>query len=480
MPDEARQTDRDRRDSRRAELAETIYRLFETAVTEESGDAEIAAAADDESDRLRSLGEDLPGDVSVLFHEGGIFVNGELLKSDRDTYENFADLEAFLAKFRCNEIALAAGFSRDDVEELMRTFREMERHPLSVTEPVEPNERLRIHYIKPAERVGLLEPLTGRRPLEVRIARYYGACLQTLRAFHRRDRDDKQSHIRGIKRIAQVLVHLSGRSRPAMLSLTGMPESQDEFCGVVLNSAILALLMARRLTGRIEVLRRICFAALTIDAANRPDREEPPLPGQGERQTAAESAATVFRSARTADEANRRALAVHETHTLLEQGTAAAPYDSTLEPKIETLIITVARRYTYLSAERPETQRRPHPDEVVQSLLKQAETRVERVAVHLLVDTLGLFTQGMPVELSSGWRAIVVSAADHITNFHLPTVRLARAPDGEWIAPRDVDLTHAAADDTYGYVARRIDAADDERLLDLQRKVLEEEPLRPE
>ncbi|MFB6374821.1 MAG: hypothetical protein ABEN55_17250, partial [Bradymonadaceae bacterium] len=358
MPDAERQSDGDDSEMLRVSIAETIYGLYRTAVD----DGDPGTAADRATDKLGRLADQLSGAISMLFHEGGIYINGQLLRADRATYEKFAALDTFLAKFRCNEIALSREYTREDVEQLMETLRGMDRRPLSVTEPIEPNDRLRIHYVQPADRVGLLEPLTGRRPLEVRIARYYAACLQTLRVFHDRASADKQESIRGIKRIAQVLVHLSGRSRPVMLSLTGMPDSQDEFCGVVLNSAILALLMARRLTGRVDVLRRICFASLTVDAADRSDLGEQRLTGQGERQSAAASAATAFRSSRTVDETNRRAIAIHETHHLLADGTAELPYSEDIDPKIETLICELARRYTYLSARDPSADRARSPD----------------------------------------------------------------------------------------------------------------------
>ncbi len=476
MTTTGRQTDREERGDRaRAVL---VRRLFEAAVDEQIDDTALEQTAAEIAGQLEAAGDTPPAGLSILFHDGGIYVDRQLLRADRPVYTSFRDLESFLGKFRCNEIAFEPGYSDDDVVAVAEALRRMDRHPLAVTEPIEPTDASAIRYAQPAERVGLLEPLTGQRPLEVRIARYYAACLQTLRTYHGTGGDERTAMLDEITRISQVLVHLSGRSRPAMLSLVGLREARDEFCGVVLDSAILALLMARRLTGHLATLRRICFAALTVDAANHPGRDEPRLPGQGPRRSAARSTAELLASSRTSETWHRRAVELHEIHSLLEAGPEGLAYEPERSPKIESLLVKVARRYTYLGAKPPSTVRRGTPDEIVQTMLHRADGDHELMVLHLLVDTLGLFTMGMPVALSSGWRGVVVSAAEHITNFHLPRVRLARNPDGEWVEPREVDLSNID-EETYGYVTRRLEEPGD-KMSRLQQRVLEDESLSPE
>lgn len=465
-------------DKRRRRRALLLRELFEVAVDETLADDTFDGRVAGVAERLTSSEGEESNGLSLLFHDRGIYVDGELLKADRETYESFADLESFLSKFRCNEIALAPGFAKSDVEAVAEALQQMERRPLAVTEPVEPTEASTIGYTQPAERAGLLEPLTGPRPLEVRIARYYAACLQTLRAYHDTEVTERQSMLEELKRISQVLVHLSGRSRPAMLALLGLQEARDEFCSVVLDSAILALLMARRLTGQLETLRRICFAALTVDAAQREGQNEPRLPGQGTRRSAPHTAASVLQASQTTDSSHRRAIEAHEVHTLIQSGRDALSYDPEVTPKIESLLVKVARRYIYLGAKPPSVARRGTPDEIVQTLLRQSADDSELMTLHLLVDTLGLFTMGMPVALSSGWKGIVLAAAERITDFHLPTVRLACDPDGQWVEPRDIDLKDVVDEDRYGYAARRLNDPD-ESLQALQERVLEDESLTP-
>jgi hypothetical protein len=476
MPTESR--DESTADERRRRRALLIRELFEVAVDEtlenEAFDNRVAGIAE----RLVSPGDGESDGLSLLFHERGIYVDGKLLKADRETYESFVGLESFLGKFRCNEIALESGYDGDDIEAVAEALQRMEQRPLAVTEPVEPTETSTIGYTQPAERAGLLEPLTGPRPLEVRIARYYAACLQTLRAYHGAEVSERQSMLDELKRISQVLVHLSGRSRPAMLALLGLREARDEFCSVVLDSAVLALLMARRLTGQLDTLRRISFAALTVDAAQREGGKEPRLSGQETVRSAAHTAASILQGSQTNDSSHRRAIEVHELHTLIQSGHDALSYDTGVPPKIESLLVKVARRYTYLGAKPPSVARRGTPDEIVQTLLRQAEDDSELMALHLLVDTLGLFTLGMPVALSSGWKGVVLAASDRITDYHLPTIRLACNPDGEWVESTDVDLKTVVDEDRYGYVARRLDDPD-KSLQTLQRRVLEDESLTP-
>lgn len=452
-------------------FSRAVYQIFRVSILEDRGAEYVNHISTEATGQLQHiLKRELPR-LSLLFHHGGIFANGILLKAGRSMYQDLDKVEAFLAKFRCNEIVIDEGLERSDVTTLIDTLRQMERGRAGAAEPITISDNITLRYANPGERLGVLEPLTGQRPLEVRIARYYAACLRTLRQFSRDEGPQRFALLRDVKRIAQVLVHLSGRSRPAMLSLTGLPVSQDEPAGVVLNSAILAVLMARRLTGRIDILRRICFAALVVDH-HQANVDAP----EGESsETPAANASAILRNARPGKTAIRRAIATYEANYLIEHGPSDLPYDDDISPKVETLLVQVARRYTRLAARPRDEQRRRPPNEIIQAILERSETQSERVVLHLLVDTLGLFTRAMPVELSSGWRGVVLESTNHITDFHLPRVRLARTPEGDKIEPRDVDLAEELDEEEYGYVLRRVET-DDAYLDEIVESMIGEKP----
>ena len=447
-------------------IVRQIYRIFDAAVFEHLDSPVLDRTIGQASERLHRLVEKRTSDISLLFHERGIFVDGVLLRADRDDYETFTEIGGFLAERGWNEIVIDPEVGREEFHELVEVLRELidagEDQHQQERESIEPTAHIDLRQRSPSERLGIFEPLTGERPLEVRIARYYSACITTLRVFYRARHTNRAELLRDVKRIAQILVHLSGRSRPAMLALTGLKAVQGEPAGVVLNGAILSVLMARRLTGSIDTLRRICYAALFVPEISA--SREPASSALGQRNPA-RTALSVLQSSDGRLTQQRRAVVAYELETLLEQGPSGLRYSGGLEPKVDSVLVEIARRYARYIGSGEGT----NPSEAVQEIFRGSQISSQRIVLHLLVDTLGLFTRGMPVELSSGWRGLVLEAKEHITDFHVPTVRLGCMPDGDAVEPTDVDLADAIEE--YGYVVRRLDDGSDSRLAELRREL---------
>jgi serine/threonine protein kinase len=447
-------------DWRRA-FAGEIYRLFRVAVFEEADAQTRKKFTGEFLSRVDKLFQLAPDRLSILFTDNRILVDGLPLKGSASSYEALRSVGDFLDRFDCNKLSLEQGVDEEDIGALLEVLGRMNEGASDLEAPFEVGSRVRIEQTDPAVRYGMVEPLVGEEPIETRMGEYYAACVTTLGQFARTSPEERTEWLAPLKRMNQTWVRLSGRSRASTLALTGFDETGADPAAIVLDSTLLSILMARRLTGRTDALRRIGFAALAVDfvGPNRDDR-------MTQWNSAAQGAAAILANARTDDDTLRRAVTAFEIGRRFDNDPSELPYDDTT-PKVETLLVGIAREFTAmaagLGAEDDAT-----PREIVESISKSKNLRVERYLLHLLVDTLGLFTRGMPVELSSRWRGVVLSSNDHITAFHLPRVRLMRNPDGERVSPVEVDLAKELDGGEYGYVVRRLEDIDSQEASNIE------------
>ena len=447
-------------DWRRAFSGE-IYRLFRVAVFEETDARAREKFTGEFLNRVDKLFQLAPDRLSILFTEHRILVNGLPLEGSASSYKALRSVADFLDRFDCNHLSFEQGVDEADIDALLELLHRMSEETSELEAPFEPGSRVRLEQTDPAVRYGMVEPLVGEEPIETRMGKYYAACVTTLGQFTRTSPEERTEWLAPLKRMSQTWVRLSGRSRASTLALTGLEETGTNPAAIVLDSTLLSILMARRLTGRTGVLRRITFAALAVDfvGPNRDDR-------MTRWNSAAQVASAILANARTDDDPLRRAVTAFEIGRRFDNDPSELPYDETT-PKVETLLVGIAREYTAMAAGLG-ADSDATPREIVESSSKSKNLRVERYLLHLLVDTLGLFTRGMPVELSSRWRGVVLSSNDHVTDFHLPRVRLVRNPDGERVSPIEVDLAEELEGGEYGYVLRRLEDIDSQEASNIE------------
>ncbi len=453
-------------DWRRA-FAGEVYRLFRVAVFEETEPDRRDEFTRAFHRRVRKLLELASNRLTVIFAEDRILVDGLPLRGSTSSYEALWSVAEFLDPFDCNAITVEGDLEAGDVEALVDLLDELAGDEAPSEPPLEPSPRVRLHRADPADRLGMVDPLVGDEPIETRMGRYYAGCVTTLRQFLRTTPAERGEWLSTLKRMSQTWVRLSRRSRGATLALTGL-RGDDTSPGrdaarIVLDSTLLAVSMARRLTGRTETLRRIGFGALCADFDLRTDDDS-----TLRWHSAAECASALLANARTDDATLRRAVGVFEIGRLFDNHPEELPYRESIKPRVETLLVGIAREYVARSAGIG-AEAGASPRAIVESISEGKTLRVERYLLHLLVDTLGLFTRGMPVKLSSGWRGVVLASNDHVTDFHLPEVRLVRNPDGERVSSFDLDLAEAIEkSEGYGYVVRRLEDVDDEEASNIE------------
>lgn len=435
-------------DSRLA-LVRSLERLFDAS---RRGDQRIPQAAVALSGAVVNHTDDEQDATFICFHDAAVYVDTELLRAPTPLYEKLVEIEQTLGRVGRNEIVLARSLSDGDAEALARWFREAEDHPDDAEPTGPPTSRVAIRSVDPAVYLGVVDPRSPDRPTEERVAAFYAGARSVLEEFDRMAVPDDRK-LDEFRRVGRGLISLTGRARATILALATRNEMSDDRYSLALDTAILALLMARRLTGSIPTLENICAAAISagLDASG-PDRPS-------------DSAASLLRGSRIDHHTLQRAIAAFEARTATDTGLEKEDALEALS-SVDSRLVGTAFRYLALSRHGDTT-----PDDVIDHLRDRADTDVEQAVLRLLLDTLGLFTSGMPVELSSGWRGVVVEAGKHTTDFQRPEIRMGRKPDGERIPPFDVDLGTPDSLESYGHVVRRFRIEDDPHLEQIRRSV---------
>jgi hypothetical protein len=121
---------------------------------------------------------------------------------------------------------------------------------------------------------------------------------------------------------------------------------------------------------------------------------------------------------------------------------------------------------------KPSMSERRAPADVFDTLLEEADSKVERAVVQLVMETLAFYERGAIVETSEGWRGVVVQPGERMSNFPRPVVRMVRDGNNNAIEPQDLDLSDPDIDfKRFGLVRRQLRNVKDERLLEVARQL---------
>ena len=113
-------------------------------------------------------------------------------------------------------------------------------------------------------------------------------------------------------------------------------------------------------------------------------------------------------------------------------------------------VISVTSSFAALVSDRPFREARDEHESILE-LLKGRDTLYDATVLKALIANLSIYPLGSYVELSNGYRGMVVETSDDSPR--APIVRLMRSPDGE----RYVDQPHVRTIDTDYRIARSLD-----------------------
>lgn len=395
--------------------------------------------------------------VSVLFAHKAIFVAGQLLKGSRSAYEAATELGELLERLGGSDLYIQRDVTREELlafaEQISHSYRSAAGSFRS------PTPKIRLRQVADNARLrGLeLEDLTP----EQRIIRTYASAVVIMRRFF----DDLQASRyilpRRIKRIAQSLVDLSEGSTPAFLGVTEVRNANFDEAGRAVNTAILAVSMAREVTQDRAILSQIAMAGMMHDVA-RPramalaQGAGPAMPGmQGpttlsedqEDRLAAGAAAVLTALGRVNEPSITRTVLTFEALWLRRQTWLGPVYWGARAPTLHAKLIAIARRYNDLLTPEPGLLP-PTPDFAVASLSEELKDPQDRTALRMLVSALGLLPMGTIVQLTTGEVAEVVRGPKGPGE--KARVRVVADKNGHQVQPVEIEL----AQDPHRHVAR--------------------------
>lgn len=385
--------------------------------------------------------------VSVMFAHKAIFVAGQLLKGSRGAYEAATELGELFERLGGSDLYIQRDVTREELlafaEQISSSYRS------SAGSFQSPTPKIRLRAVADNARLrGLeLEDLTP----DQRIVRMYASAVVIMRRFFEDLQASRYILPRRIKRIAQSLVDLSDGSTPAFLGVTEVRNANFDEAGRAVNTAILAVSMAREVTQDRAILSQIAMAGMMHDVA-RPramalsQAAGPAMPGmQGpsvlsedqEDRLAAGAAAVLTALGRVNEPSITRTVLTFEALWLRRQTWLGPVYWGARAPTLHAKLIAIARRYNDLLTPEPGLLP-PTPDYAVAALSEELKEASDRTVLRMLVSALGLLPMGTVVQLATGEVAEVIRGPKGPGE--KPRVRLVMDQNGQQLQPAEIEL----------------------------------------
>ncbi len=445
-----------------ARLVNAIYRLIKACQIHAENNAAVAQVVDFVVSAVKEYAQraNVP-QAAILFTTNAVFVNRQMLRASRETYQLALELGQILEPCGVTEVTLAITTTPAEVAEFGRVVADFVREGKQSTRLTEGGwEGVRLRKVQ-----GLTFSTNLSPP--VKAARTYAAALMIVRGFYDQLRQGKYELRQGIKRVAQKLVSQNDAGGRLLLSIAAAPPADADRAGLALSSAIIALAMASQLTDDRTLLSALASAALLVDVGR------PRLTGYEEeggpravRRLNAEEEELVPTSSLVALAALgkfhppnlTRAVVVHEALLLRDGG---VPHAGKRQPSLMGRILAMARAFAELRV--PKGTAAPLAiDDALQVLEGQARDTTDRTLIKLLIGSLGIFPAGTMVELSTGEMGVVLATPTLPVDFARPPVRILYDASAQLLEqPIDLDL---AAPPKPGeparYVKRPIDTTD--------------------
>ena len=387
--------------------------------------------------------------LNVLFADRVVLIGGQLLKGSRAAYESATDLGEILAACGGAELTIARDVTSKDLkafaDALSTAFRSRKGQAF-----VSPSAKIRLRSVSDAARRRGID--LDHLPFEKRVVRTYASAVVIMRRFFDDLRAGRYTLPRRLKRVAQSLVDLSAGNTPSYLGVTEVRNQNHDDAGRAVNTAILAVAIARQLGADRVLLAQLAMAAMLHDVA-RPRALG--LPGKGSGQLSnfaprmtedaedrlpAGTAAVLTALGRVNDPSIRRTVLTFEALWLRRAANLGPLYRGTREPTIHARIIAAARRYNDLVTPEPGLTP-PLPEAAIATMARDARSSQDQTILRVLVSTLGVFPVGTLVKLSTGQTAEVIPGRSEKAKLAQPRLRIVLDAQGNVLAKQqEIDL----------------------------------------
>jgi hypothetical protein len=451
-----------------AQVVHGVYRLVKACLLYRDANQTVASAV---SGCVAAIGafcnQSGTEAVMIQFAAESLFVNGQMLKTSRETYSLAMELGRYFDVCGVTDVTFEKHVDHVELSSFGRLVADGQRDARLAKELSGASLRhIRARRVEGSAGAG---PVTEDDSAAARIVRTYAASVVVMRAFYGHQRAESDKLPQRVKRVAQKLVsHIEEDAH--LLVATGAAGAVDrDRATTAVTTACVALGMARQLTTDRQVLAGIAMAALLYDVGRlRIARSGSADYGGLERDLSEEELARLPSSSvvaltvlgRLHAPSVSRTVIAFESQWLRHAGSRGPLYRGRRSPWVTARILAVARAFTEL--------RWPGPggtaigiDETTQLMYARATDATDKVLVKLLVGALGLFPAGTMVELTTGEMGVVISTPGHPMDYARPRVQLMYDSRGVLLSsPVDLDLAKANRPGQLMMIKRSLDAED--------------------
>ncbi|WP_437778271.1 hypothetical protein [Sorangium sp. So ce1097] len=447
-------------------LVQMIYRLAKACLLHSDSNQAVLSLVPSAIDSIVEYCELSGSEAATLVFAGNtLFLNGQMLRASRDTYEIALELGSFFEACDVSELVLEKTVRRAELAAFARLLADAQRDRSIAARLLQSNLRgVRVRKLTNPFPAGAIE---GDGTRIGRISRTYAAAILVMRSFYAALRTSEPALPQRVKRVAQKLVAAAEEDARLLLSVAAGKVADPDEAGISVSTAIVALGIARQLTTDRRMLGSLVTAALLYDVSRLRLTGVLAGPAGGEEP----AARSLFERSLSDDEKERlpasaavmltalgklhapsitRTVIAYEALGLRPGGRPGLLYGGRRSPTVLARILAAARQFTELrSAPFPAIDGASSGgsslDAVLQRMLAGAESATDRAIGKLLVGALGIIPTGTFVQLSTGELGVVLSTPSSPARFAQPPVRVLFDEQGHLLAaPFDVDLAQRA------------------------------------
>ncbi|AUX47740.1 uncharacterized protein SOCE26_092640 [Sorangium cellulosum] len=444
-------------------LVQMIYRLAKACLLHSDSNQAVLSLVPSAIDGIAQFCELSGSEAATLVFAGNtLFINGQMLRASRETYEVALELGSFFEACDVSELVLEKTVRRAELAAFARMLADAQRDRSSAARLAQSSLRgIRVRKLASPFPGGSIE---GDGTRIGRVSRTYAAAILVMRSFYAALRSGEAAMPQRVKRVAQKLVAAAEEDARLLLSIAAGKAPDPDEAGQSVSTAIVALGIARQLTTDRRILGSLVTAALLYDvsrlrltgavAGPQSSVEDPTARAfvdrglsDEERDRLPASAAVMLTAlGKLHAPSITRTVIAYEALALRPGGRQGPVYGGRRSPTVLARILAAARQFTELRAA-------PFPsldnalsggtslDAVLQRMLSGAESATDRAIGKLLIGALGIIPTGTLVQLSTGELGVVLSTPASPAHFAQPPVRILFDEHGLLVgAPFDVDL----------------------------------------
>jgi hypothetical protein len=436
---------------RGADIILAVFRMLKNSLVHATDNRAVQLTVKETHAIIGELAKAVGSQISVTYVEDTIFVCGQLLRASRSIYESAMEVGKLFAICGVSEISFAPEMTEQDLLQLCEAF------AISARDPARRAHLLQAKLTSVVVRAvdsSLQSQVEDDHdddaaPMEHSL-RAYASALVVMRQFFDKVGRGKAVLPHRIKRISQRLVAIADGNESCLLSMLTLANAHRDEAGRAVQSAILAIVVARKLTSDRIVLSQLGMAALMADigrvrlAGTAGNDGYVLLNDDAERSVPALASALCIATGGVNVQNAVRTVTTFEATQLERQALLGPVYKRQMAPLIQSKILHAVRALLELLAPRDTTVRPVTPLDALAQVSRLGT--VDEMVFKLLVQALGVLPTGTVVEFETGEWGIVVGPSENRGAIARPRIKVITDRAGEVFAkPKEIDLGQSGA-----------------------------------